>query len=81
MPIMAVGAAFPFIAGLNPQAPRWMQDRGLEWLFRLTSEPKRLWRRYLYLNPAYIFLVALQATGIRRFPSINNCTPQEQLFG
>lgn len=81
MPIMAVGAAFPFIAGLIPQAPRWMQDRGLEWLFRLTSEPKRLWRRYLYLNPAYLFFVALQATGVRRFPSVNNCTPREQLFG
>jgi exopolysaccharide biosynthesis WecB/TagA/CpsF family protein len=81
MPIMAVGAAFPFLAGLVPQAPQWMQDRGLEWLFRLTSEPKRLWRRYLYLNPAYLFLVALQAMGVRRFPSIDNCTPHEQLFG
>ena len=42
-----------------------MQDRGLEWLFRLTSEPKRLWRRYLYLNPSYLFLVGLQMLRFR----------------
>src|SRR5271168_394810 len=59
MPILAVGAAFPFLAGHVAQAPVWMQDRGLEWLFRLVAEPRRLWRRYIYLNPAYLFLVAL----------------------
>jgi exopolysaccharide biosynthesis WecB/TagA/CpsF family protein len=45
MPILAVGAAFPFLAGMTPQAPAWMQDRGLEWFFRLFSEPRRLLRR------------------------------------
>ena len=69
MPTVAVGAAFPFLAGLMSQAPLWMQNAGLEWLFRLFSEPKRLWRRYLYLNPAYLFLVAVQALGIMRFPT------------
>jgi exopolysaccharide biosynthesis WecB/TagA/CpsF family protein len=63
LPIVAVGAAFPFAAGALRQAPRWMQDRGLEWLFRLCSEPRRLWRRYLVLSPIYLFLVFLQWLG------------------
>lgn len=64
MPVVAVGAAFPFLAGTLRQAPKWMQDRGLEWLFRLCSEPRRLWRRYLLLSPAYLLLVACQAVGV-----------------
>jgi N-acetylglucosaminyldiphosphoundecaprenol N-acetyl-beta-D-mannosaminyltransferase len=81
MPILAVGAAFPFLAGLIPQAPAWMQDCGLEWLFRLCSEPRRLWRRYLYLNPAYLFLVGLQAIGLRRFDTEGVLPLHEKLFG
>ncbi|MDB5104004.1 MAG: glycosyl transferase, WecB/TagA/CpsF family [Fibrobacteres bacterium] len=65
MPILAVGAAFDFHAGTLPQAPRFMQDRGLEWLFRLVQEPKRLWRRYVILNPLYLLNVALQKLSIR----------------
>jgi N-acetylglucosaminyldiphosphoundecaprenol N-acetyl-beta-D-mannosaminyltransferase len=65
--MLAVGAAFPFLAGKLRQAPPWMQAIGLEWLFRLLSEPKRLWRRYVYLNPAYLFLLALQALRLSRF--------------
>jgi N-acetylglucosaminyldiphosphoundecaprenol N-acetyl-beta-D-mannosaminyltransferase len=60
MPIIAVGAAFPFIAGLLPQAPPRLQELGLEWLFRWYVEPKRLWRRYLLLNPAYLALMGAQ---------------------
>ncbi len=67
VPVLAVGAAFPFLAGTLPQAPPWMQRRGLEWLFRLFIEPRRLWRRYLYLNPAYLFLTALQWLRLRQF--------------
>ena len=67
MPILAVGAAFPFIAGLVPQAPNWMQRRGLEWVFRLAAEPTRLWKRYMLLNPLYIAMVALQVCG-KQFP-------------
>jgi N-acetylglucosaminyldiphosphoundecaprenol N-acetyl-beta-D-mannosaminyltransferase len=63
IPILAVGAAFPILAGTLRQAPKWMQDRGLEWLFRLGTEPRRLWRRYLLLSPAYLFLVACQLMG------------------
>ena len=59
----SVGAAFDLHAGLLPQAPEWMQDCGLEWLFRLSREPRRLWRRYLLLNPAYVALVTMQYMG------------------
>ena len=61
---LCVGAAFDFLAGAKPMAPRWMQERGLEWLFRLASEPRRLWRRYLRANS--IFLVLLARELIRR---------------
>jgi N-acetylglucosaminyldiphosphoundecaprenol N-acetyl-beta-D-mannosaminyltransferase len=52
---LAVGAAFDFLAETKPQAPRWMQTAGLEWLFRLASEPGRLWRRYLTGNPRFVW--------------------------
>ncbi|CAN1556439.1 WecG Teichoic acid biosynthesis proteins [Spirosomataceae bacterium] len=54
--MMAVGAAFDFHAGTVKQAPKWMQDRGLEWLFRLIQEPQRLWKRYLITNSYFIYL-------------------------
>lgn len=81
MPILAVGAAFPFIAGKVSQAPAWMQDRGLEWLFRFWAEPRRLWRRYVYLNPAYLFLVAMQASGLSQFPTDGRLPIEETLVG
>jgi N-acetylglucosaminyldiphosphoundecaprenol N-acetyl-beta-D-mannosaminyltransferase len=65
--LVGVGAAFDFHAGLKPQAPRWMQRAGLEWFFRLVKEPRRLWRRYLFNNPPFVFLVGLQALGLRRY--------------
>jgi exopolysaccharide biosynthesis WecB/TagA/CpsF family protein len=79
MPLVAVGAAFPFFAGAVPQAPKWMQDRGLEWLFRLLAEP-RLWRRYLFLNPAYVFLVALQLLRLLHFTTDGDL-PCFELYG
>jgi N-acetylglucosaminyldiphosphoundecaprenol N-acetyl-beta-D-mannosaminyltransferase len=81
MPILAIGAAFPFLAGLTKEAPAWMGRFGLEWLFRLASEPQRLWRRYLYLNPAYLALVAFQAIGISRFRPDGKLPTTESLFG
>ncbi len=57
--MVGVGAAFDFIAGTKKQSPKWMQRFGLEWLFRLSQEPKRLWWRYLYHNPRFMFLVML----------------------
>jgi N-acetylglucosaminyldiphosphoundecaprenol N-acetyl-beta-D-mannosaminyltransferase len=58
--LVGVGAAFDFLAGAKRQAPRWMQRAGLEWLFRLAAEPRRLWRRYLVLNPRFLFQLARQ---------------------
>jgi N-acetylglucosaminyldiphosphoundecaprenol N-acetyl-beta-D-mannosaminyltransferase len=54
--MMAVGAAFDFHAGTVKQAPKWMQDRGLEWFYRLIKEPGRLWKRYFSTNSYFIYL-------------------------
>jgi len=66
MPLMAVGAAFDYHAGQLRKPPEWMQRRGLEWLWRLGLEPRRLWRRYLILNPKYLARLAAQRTGLWR---------------
>ena len=58
--MLGVGAAFDFLAGSKAQAPAIMQSLGLEWLFRLVTEPRRLWRRYLYHNPRFVGLFARQ---------------------
>jgi N-acetylglucosaminyldiphosphoundecaprenol N-acetyl-beta-D-mannosaminyltransferase len=58
--MLGVGAAFDFLAGVKPQAPGWLQRAGLEWLFRLASEPRRLWRRYLIQNPRFVYHLARQ---------------------
>jgi N-acetylglucosaminyldiphosphoundecaprenol N-acetyl-beta-D-mannosaminyltransferase len=62
--LIGVGAAFDFHAGLKAQAPRWMQRSGFEWLFRLVTEPRRLWRRYLRNNPRFVWRVAMQRLGV-----------------
>jgi N-acetylglucosaminyldiphosphoundecaprenol N-acetyl-beta-D-mannosaminyltransferase len=62
--MLGVGAAFDFHAGTKPQAPAWMQRSGLEWLFRLLQEPRRLGRRYLYHNPRFIFFALLDLLGM-----------------
>ena len=66
--LIGVGAAFDFHAGIKHQAPRWVQRSGLEWLFRLLSEPRRLWRRYAYIVPMFLLLVLLETIGVRRRP-------------
>jgi N-acetylglucosaminyldiphosphoundecaprenol N-acetyl-beta-D-mannosaminyltransferase len=59
-PVMiGVGAAFDFLAGTKRQAPRWMQRNGLEWLFRLCSEPRRLWPRYADIVPRFLMLASI----------------------
>lgn len=65
LPLLAVGAAFDYHAGNLRKPPEWMQKRGLEWLWRLGLEPKRLWRRYLILNPAYAARLAAQAVKLK----------------
>lgn len=65
--MLGVGAAFDFITGTKLQAPPWLQRAGMEWLFRLTTEPSRLWRRYLRHNPRFVALFASQLLGLREF--------------
>jgi N-acetylglucosaminyldiphosphoundecaprenol N-acetyl-beta-D-mannosaminyltransferase len=62
--LLGVGAAFDIHAGLLPQAAKWMQPAGLEWLYRLAREPRRLWRRYLHNNARFLL------ANIRRRPSM-----------
>ncbi|HVW19534.1 MAG TPA: WecB/TagA/CpsF family glycosyltransferase [Solirubrobacteraceae bacterium] len=64
--LVGVGAAFDFHAGLVAQAPPWMQRIGLEWLFRLSREPRRLWRRYARYNPLFVWGFARQYAASRR---------------
>jgi N-acetylglucosaminyldiphosphoundecaprenol N-acetyl-beta-D-mannosaminyltransferase len=80
MPVISVGAAFPFHAGMLAQAPSWMQRYGLEWAFRLSTEPRRLWRRYLLLNPVYLALLLLQAIGFE-FSSYGTKPERELMYG
>jgi len=80
IPSLAVGAAFNFHSGLLPQAPPLMQRYGLEWLFRLIQEPRRLWRRYLLLNPAYLTLLGLQKLRFYRIDSAQLKPPQSQVL-
>ena len=61
----AVGAAFDFVAGTKPEAPDWMRRLSLEWVFRLMSEPRRLWRRYLFGNARFLMLVVRERRGRR----------------
>jgi N-acetylglucosaminyldiphosphoundecaprenol N-acetyl-beta-D-mannosaminyltransferase len=63
--ILCVGAAFDFLSGAKRRAPEWMQAAGLEWLHRLVSEPRRLWRRYLLGNPAFVLGVVVELVGRR----------------
>jgi N-acetylglucosaminyldiphosphoundecaprenol N-acetyl-beta-D-mannosaminyltransferase len=67
LPMLGVGAAFDFIAGTKRHAPAWLQGIGLEWLFRLLIEPRRLWRRYAVHNPRFVVFAALQLLGAKNF--------------
>jgi N-acetylglucosaminyldiphosphoundecaprenol N-acetyl-beta-D-mannosaminyltransferase len=64
--MLGVGAAFDFLAGSKPQAPRWMMHSGLEWLFRLGTEPRRLAMRYIRHNPRFMWLFARQLMSVGR---------------
>jgi N-acetylglucosaminyldiphosphoundecaprenol N-acetyl-beta-D-mannosaminyltransferase len=66
--VVGVGAAFDFIAGTKKQAPGWVQRAGMEWLYRLAQEPRRLWRRYIWNNPMFAVLLVEQIlrTRLRR---------------
>jgi N-acetylglucosaminyldiphosphoundecaprenol N-acetyl-beta-D-mannosaminyltransferase len=65
--MLGVGAAFDFHTGRVRQAPRWMQLAGLEWVFRLLMDPRRLWKRYAKHNPRFVWLFLMQLLGVTRF--------------
>lgn len=69
--LIGVGAAFDFLSGSKPQAPRWIRRAGFEWAFRLFNEPKRLWRRYILGYPKFVFLVLLQLLGLKSFKQMD----------
>jgi len=79
--LIGVGAAFDFLAGVKRQAPRWMQRSGLEWLFRLGTEPRRLGPRYLVNNPRFVWLTMLEAAGLVEYhiPAPDNATRRSSL--
>lgn len=82
MPILAVGAAFDFHAGTLAQAPKALQNIGLEWAYRFFKEPRRLWKRYVILNPQYVSLLVMQALKLRKFDPNDVKPPQaEMLYG
>jgi N-acetylglucosaminyldiphosphoundecaprenol N-acetyl-beta-D-mannosaminyltransferase len=82
IPIVAVGAAFDFHAGTIAQAPASLQRVGLEWLYRLAQEPRRLWRRYAFLNPLYMAMVAAQGTRLLRISDRDASPPSREMnFG
>lgn len=82
LPLLAVGAAFDFHAGILAQAPRWMQNAGLEWLFRLVIEPRRLWKRYIFLNPAFCILFLFQFFGFFKVSFEKEVAPERnEKFG
>jgi N-acetylglucosaminyldiphosphoundecaprenol N-acetyl-beta-D-mannosaminyltransferase len=65
IPVLAVGAAFDYHAGLVAEPPAWIQRYGLQWLYRLAQDPRRLWRRYVLLNPRFLAGLAAQRAGFR----------------
>jgi N-acetylglucosaminyldiphosphoundecaprenol N-acetyl-beta-D-mannosaminyltransferase len=65
--LIGVGAGFDFLSGEKPLAPKFIQYSGFEWLYRLASDPKRLWKRYFRVVPKFIYLVFLELTGIKKF--------------
>lgn len=78
MPALAVGAAFDFHAGNLSLAPELLQKWGLEWFYRLIQEPRRLWKRYVFLNPLYVSLFTLQFLKIVYFDPTNARPPVEE---
>jgi N-acetylglucosaminyldiphosphoundecaprenol N-acetyl-beta-D-mannosaminyltransferase len=65
--VVGVGAAFDLNSGRLAQAPAWMRENGLEWLFRLAVEPRRLWKRYLVRGPVFVWNIGLELLNVRRF--------------
>jgi N-acetylglucosaminyldiphosphoundecaprenol N-acetyl-beta-D-mannosaminyltransferase len=67
--LIGVGAAFDIHTKRTSQAPQWMQENGLEWFYRLSHEPRRLWKRYLVYGSQFVFMVFLESLGLKKFSS------------
>ena len=80
MPLIAVGAAYDFHAGNLAKSPEWLSNLGLEWVFRMMKEPKRLWKRYVFLNPLFMWLFFLQAFKIKHFDPTDATPPVEEVL-
>jgi N-acetylglucosaminyldiphosphoundecaprenol N-acetyl-beta-D-mannosaminyltransferase len=65
--MIGVGAAFDYLVGLVQDAPEWVRNSGLQWVHRLMQDPRRLWKRYLYNNPVFVYRITLQLTGARKY--------------
>ena len=67
--MFGVGAAYDFHTGRIQDAPQWIKTIGMQWLHRLLQDPRRLWKRYFRNNPAFLWHIALQLSGLRHYPS------------
>lgn len=78
--MMGVGAAFEFHAGVQPRAPEWVRNNGLEWAHRLLHNPQRLWRRYLFTNMPFLFMAGAQWMASRLTGARPGKTPPQAAF-
>jgi N-acetylglucosaminyldiphosphoundecaprenol N-acetyl-beta-D-mannosaminyltransferase len=76
--LVGVGAAFDYHTGLIRDCSAWIKRAGLQWLHRLAQDPRRLWRRYLLNNPAFVWNITLQLLKLRRYPRISNMPAPEK---
>lgn len=82
MPVLAVGAAFDYHAGLLHEPPEWIQRRGLQWLYRLVQEPRRLWKRYVVTNSQFLVMLLGQWSGLwHPKPLARDLVIHDQRFG
>jgi N-acetylglucosaminyldiphosphoundecaprenol N-acetyl-beta-D-mannosaminyltransferase len=82
MPVMAIGAAFDYLAGLLQEPPAWVQRSGLQWAYRWAQEPRRLFKRYALTNPVFVTLLAAQATHVwKPDPESTEAPKLEMLYG
>jgi N-acetylglucosaminyldiphosphoundecaprenol N-acetyl-beta-D-mannosaminyltransferase len=79
--MFGVGAAFDFHAGRIRDCADWIKRAGLQWLHRLLQDPRRLWKRYLRNNPAFLWHIALQLTGLRRYPPVTHAHGSKKPYG
>jgi N-acetylglucosaminyldiphosphoundecaprenol N-acetyl-beta-D-mannosaminyltransferase len=78
--MFGVGAAFDYHSGRIRDCSDWIKRAGLQWLHRLLQDPRRLWRRYLRNNPAFVWRIALQFAGLRRYPPAPATAAREERY-